>query len=535
MVVIGGTAFSDCLAVHTEESADDPCMSARLATRPQTPPLPGTLTDLARRAKSTLPKAEEWAVASPASIYVHSRRLRRRTMSARQKMFRRESTKPMTEGPHFVPPRMVFNPPPNWPVEPGFTPGEGWRPDLFWGPAPEGWTFWVPQDPSVNAGREPSLAPSGEPGVSGPPVSHVTPDDSKSKKRWPVLVAAIAAVVLLVVGAVALVQQQQRMAEELAAANEGYDSSVSALNSSIATAEGALDRSENRVLDESSRDILEAELTGAAEAVAADIDPDDAEALVTQSSLLDDARSDLEDAARDVEEEMTRLADLVALREGTAAGITSAREELPIAEKLLAESDGKVNNSRLRDDLASAIETLRTLAVQDPEVLDTAKLGAFKADVGRARRVLEIAAEKVTEDQARWQKATDEALAAAELSDPAAYASISSREWQLVERDPAAHKDEKYVIFGKVTQFDSNTGRAVFRANTDGQKQSRSYNYDINTMVTSTEELLTNVVQGDLVKLFVSVSGPYSYDTTLGGKLTVPMVEANIVEVYGSD
>jgi predicted lipid-binding transport protein (Tim44 family) len=38
---------------------------------------------------------------------------------------------------------MRFNPPPNWPVPPGRTPGPNWTPDPSWGPPPPGWQFWV--------------------------------------------------------------------------------------------------------------------------------------------------------------------------------------------------------------------------------------------------------------------------------------------------------------------------------------------------------------------------------------------------------
>jgi hypothetical protein len=38
-----------------------------------------------------------------------------------------------------------FNRPPEWPLEPGFTPDQDWRPDPSWPPAPEGWVFWVTQ------------------------------------------------------------------------------------------------------------------------------------------------------------------------------------------------------------------------------------------------------------------------------------------------------------------------------------------------------------------------------------------------------
>ncbi|MFS0898251.1 hypothetical protein [Mycolicibacterium litorale] len=37
----------------------------------------------------------------------------------------------------------AFNPPPDWPVEPGFAPGPDWAPDPAWPPAPDGWRFWT--------------------------------------------------------------------------------------------------------------------------------------------------------------------------------------------------------------------------------------------------------------------------------------------------------------------------------------------------------------------------------------------------------
>lgn len=43
---------------------------------------------------------------------------------------------------------MRINPPPNWPIAPGFTPGPGWEPLPEWGPAPAGWELWVPDVPA---------------------------------------------------------------------------------------------------------------------------------------------------------------------------------------------------------------------------------------------------------------------------------------------------------------------------------------------------------------------------------------------------
>ncbi len=42
----------------------------------------------------------------------------------------------------------AFNPPPGWPVKPGFTPVPDWSPDPSWPAAPTGWRFWV-DEPEV--------------------------------------------------------------------------------------------------------------------------------------------------------------------------------------------------------------------------------------------------------------------------------------------------------------------------------------------------------------------------------------------------
>ncbi len=42
----------------------------------------------------------------------------------------------------------TFNPPPGWPVEPGFVPAPDWSPDPSWPAAPAGWQFWL-DDPEA--------------------------------------------------------------------------------------------------------------------------------------------------------------------------------------------------------------------------------------------------------------------------------------------------------------------------------------------------------------------------------------------------
>lgn len=48
-----------------------------------------------------------------------------------------------------VPPTMRFNAPPGWdtPSDPAWTPPTGWAPQPWWPPAPDNWSFWVPEAP----------------------------------------------------------------------------------------------------------------------------------------------------------------------------------------------------------------------------------------------------------------------------------------------------------------------------------------------------------------------------------------------------
>lgn len=432
----------------------------------------------------------------------------------------------MVESPEYSSPKMVFNPPPNWHLEPGFVPSGDWRPDPAWGPAPAGWSFWLPEAPAVNLGQAPRVA---APAVPKAPVA-----EPQAKKRRTALIAVIIAAVVVLLVIVSVTQGQRKAAEELVAARQGYEASVSGLNTAIAVAEEVLANSEGAVLEESSRDALEAEITRASEIAAEPVDQEETRALVSHTSSVDQARTQLTTATGTVKDSISALSETTQAREKTAAKLVGAREAVQAAEQVLAGSEGKVNNADLRTQLAASIEEVRTHAETDPSALGLGELNTLEDNLRRSIQRMVSAAGKVTADQDEWQKVTDKAAAAAALRDPASYPSISSRDWQFVERDPAAYKDQKYVIYGRVTQFDSNTGANVFRADTDGQMQSGMYDYDINTMVLGESAVLANVVQGDLVKLYVTVVGPYSYETTMGAQLTVPMVTAHIIEVYGS-
>jgi hypothetical protein len=144
-----------------------------------------------------------------------------------------------------------------------------------------------------------------------------------------------------------------------------------------------------------------------------------------------------------------------------------------------------------------------------------------RAAEAKAKRDAEIAA---NEEKLRAQ------------TDPATYEVITQRDWLLIAKNPDAHVGRKIVLYGAVSQFDSATGTDAFRAETAGEQMSASYEYDTNTVIQEgTPGLFANVVEDDLVTMYVEVAGSMSYDTTMGGSTTVPKVDAYIVEVTGSD
>ena len=113
---------------------------------------------------------------------------------------------------------------------------------------------------------------------------------------------------------------------------------------------------------------------------------------------------------------------------------------------------------------------------------------------------------------------------------------ISAREWQLIAKDPGAHRGESVIVHGEVTQFDAATGAGGFRANVDGVVHKPRYgfvDYDTNTVLAGSTSQLADVVQGDLFTAEVVVGDPLTYGTTMGGQLTAPSLSITSISVTG--
>jgi hypothetical protein len=122
---------------------------------------------------------------------------------------------------------------------------------------------------------------------------------------------------------------------------------------------------------------------------------------------------------------------------------------------------------------------------------------------------------------------------AADPTDRSTYETVTERQFALMMKDPNTYIGLRIVICGKVTQFDTSTGRTRFRADVMGQPGSKSKE---NSMIDVVDpSLVKNVVEGDSVTMFVEIAGTQTYRTRIGGEQKVPKFTANVVEPFHRD
>lgn len=129
---------------------------------------------------------------------------------------------------------------------------------------------------------------------------------------------------------------------------------------------------------------------------------------------------------------------------------------------------------------------------------------------------------------------TPTATAPVVVAPPAPARAITAREWQMIAKNPDGFKGDRVIIYGKVTQFDAATGTTQFRASVDGVEQTKRrngfINYPTNTLLAGQASDLNNIVADDLFRAEVTVAGTYTYNTTLGGSTTVPVLVVTAIQ-----
>lgn len=131
---------------------------------------------------------------------------------------------------------------------------------------------------------------------------------------------------------------------------------------------------------------------------------------------------------------------------------------------------------------------------------------------------------------------TPAAAPSAAATPPAPAKAITARDWQLIAKDPGSHQGESIIVYGEISQFDSATGPTGLLARVDGvehQLQSGFADYSTNTVMTGDQAALKDVVQKDVFKASVTVTGSRSYDTQIGGKTTAPELQIQSIQVIG--
>jgi Tfp pilus assembly protein PilN len=263
---------------------------------------------------------------------------------------------------------------------------------------------------------------------------------------------------------------------------------------------------------------------------------------------LDDRIAAISDGIRGVEDLTASLETAIEHRSQYESQLSEAEGDLAEAEELLESTSGKVLDADLHDELANNIDTLKETVERAPDATSgesfetlTTELVAAADEVSRLGDEVSdthedwLQAEKEREEAERErEEAERQAEEEAAQMDPATYESPSERDWALVERDPDSHTGEKYMLYGYVTQADAATGNFTIRVETSPTQKYRWYDYDVNTVVfAGDEDVFSNVVQGDHVKMLVEVNGALTYDTVIGGSLTAVSVTAYDMKVLG--
>lgn len=103
---------------------------------------------------------------------------------------------------------------------------------------------------------------------------------------------------------------------------------------------------------------------------------------------------------------------------------------------------------------------------------------------------------------------------------PKVYLPVTDSQWQIIQEDPDSYAGETFVVYGTVTQHDSNTGTDEFRADAGPAD-----NPNTNTVFDASDGSHPQVAALQVGQSFsaqVSVEGSLSYTTVSGGQTTVP-------------
>lgn len=159
------------------------------------------------------------------------------------------------------------------------------------------------------------------------------------------------------------------------------------------------------------------------------------------------------------------------------------------------------------------------------------KAAESKEKAAQESREKAAAAKKAEEEAAAKKKAEEEAAAKkaqqeAERKDPNTYGVI---DYITLSRTPDQYIGQKYKFSGKILQVLEGDNSTQYRLAVDG-------NYDnVLYLEIDKDDLAQRILEDDLVTVYGISVGTISYKSTLGGKITIPGLLVNIIELNGHE
>lgn len=152
-----------------------------------------------------------------------------------------------------------------------------------------------------------------------------------------------------------------------------------------------------------------------------------------------------------------------------------------------------------------------------------------EAEELRAAEEERVAAEEAEAARKAEEKKEKEAAAKAKKEKANKAKKLGKRDLAQLVKKPDSHIDENVIVYGRVTQFDTGTGPCTFRADIS-HAQVGKYDYEYNSMFTAGDglldcDVLDEIVAEDFVQITATVTGSLTYDTTIGGSVTVPKLQ----------
>ena len=159
------------------------------------------------------------------------------------------------------------------------------------------------------------------------------------------------------------------------------------------------------------------------------------------------------------------------------------------------------------DSSDSTKESQSTMTSKEKASSEAVEASKAKADADQAAK------DKAEADAAAAAKAKEEA----DAKNPATYSTLTYDE---MARNGNKHKGEKLQITGKVIQVtDGDDGTATLRVATNGD-----YDDVYLAQIDSSEWENHRLLEDDQVTLYGKVYGLYTYESTMGGNITVPAI-----------